>query len=238
MPKQQKKDIDLAAFSLSETGPVHIEMPPFPEATEDDIDAQLFTHIANAPKGTHLFSLEDLDDAWVQETYPGIQTMEQLRMAIKDKIEKESDYNYQSLKFALSTDALISRLNGNIPQEAIDNAIDEVRNRSEKTVHSFGESLNQYLREEGLSETDFELKIAEEAKHNVALNIALDKFIENEHIEVAEDELPQYLMMDDPDRFMIEVRESEKIEEAKHAASRVKAMRQLVETAEVSVVSE
>ena len=49
-PTISENPIDLARFSLSACDRVRIEMPPLSDVTEDDIDAQLFAYVANAPE--------------------------------------------------------------------------------------------------------------------------------------------------------------------------------------------
>ena len=46
-------------------------------------------------------------------------------------------------------------------------------------------------------------------------------------------ELTEYLACEDPARFLEELRESGKVEQARKAAARVKVMRRVIETAEV-----
>ncbi len=231
MPENNQPDLE--DFQLELDGALKIAMPAQPEVTEEDIDAQLFSFIANAPKGSKLTSLADLDDAWAQEAYPGISGIQEMREVIKQRLKQDSDYAYYNMKVALTCDALVASLRGAIPEELIKANIDEVRRRSEYTIHSNGKSLNQYLKEMDMSEEEFEQKLLEETEHDIAMNIALDKYVDQNTIAVAEEELAQYLNNDDPEAFMQELRQANKVEEAKIAAARVKAMRTLLEEVEV-----
>ncbi|MEG1516917.1 MAG: hypothetical protein RR360_01090 [Raoultibacter sp.] len=227
--------IDLEAFKLSAYDRVRIEMPAPLLVSKEDIDSQLFPYIATAPKGSSLHGLEDLDDAWVAENFPEINGIEGLRDLIAARIKKDNEFSYENLKFAQCADALIDRLEGEISEEAIAANLDEVRKRSEAMIGSFGLAKKQYLKEEGITEVEYEEKLKEETKHDLALNIALDKMIEMTATTVSNSELTDFLSTDNPDAFLRELQASGKVEEARHAASRVKVMRRIVETAEITV---
>ena len=228
--------IDPAAatcYHLDMEEALKIDMPPQPEITEEDIDAQLFSFISNAPKGSKVVCLADIDDAWAKSVHPDVGGLADLRATLRSNLEQENRYAYQNLKVALTTDALIDRMRGSITEDMINAAFDGVRHQSEQAIHASGKSLHQYLREQDIDEQGFTDKIFEETKHQLALNIALDLYIESQGISVEEPEITDYLMADDPDQFMDEVHRSGKVAEAKAAAARVKAMRTLVDTVEV-----
>lgn len=228
--------IDLNDFKLSAYDQVRIEMPAPFVVSKEDIDAQLFSHVANAPKGSSLHSLEDLDDAWVQENFPGIGGIAELREAIKARISKDNEFAYENTKFATCADAIVERLEGEISPEAIAANLDEVRKRSDEMIYSFGLTKKQYLKEENITEEEYEEKLKEETRHDLALNIALDKMIEVTTTTVPNSELTEYLTFDNPETFLQELQESGKVEQARQAASRVKVMRRIVETAEITIV--
>jgi trigger factor len=221
-------------FELALSGPLSIEMPPVFEVSEEDIDAQLFTHVANAPKKSGISGIKDLDDAWVAENYPGITTVKELRHIIKKRIIQENNYVYQNTKYARCADALVAALKGEISEEAVAAGLDDTRRRSEMTIHSYGESIPQYLNRTGMSEEEFEAKLIEETKHDIALNIALDILVKQDDKEMTDEDLPKYLSIEDLDAFLTEVRQSGKLADAKQAAARVKVMRDLIETAKIT----
>lgn len=222
-------------FSLNLEGKLKVIMPPTQEIEEADIDAQLFSYISNAPKGSSLTSLKDLDDNWVQANFPDFKSIAEFRDNLRFQLEREQNFAYESLKFARSTDVLINHLQGEIPQSVIDANFENMRIQSENTIHSFGETIPDYLRRANLSEDEYMEKIREETYHNLALNMALDLYATKEGISVSEDEITQYLSTDDPDAFLAEIREADKMDEARIAAARVKAMRHLVAEAEYVV---
>lgn len=229
-----KELVSLEAFELTLDGPLVIKMPPKPEVTEADIDAQLFGYVSNAPKGSGITGLHDLDDAWAARSFPGISSVDELRSVIKERLEQENDFAYRNTKYALCADALVAGLKGDIPIEAVEAGIEDVRKRSETTIHSFGESLPQYLRRTDMSEEQFAARLIEETEHDIALNVALDILVQRDGGEVSDEDLPKYLSIEDIDVFLAEVSAAGKLADAKQAAARVKVMRELIDAAKVA----
>lgn len=67
--------------------------------------------------------------------------------------------------------------------------------------------------------------------YNLSLNVVLDKLIERQGLAVAKEDLTEYLSADNPEAFLAEIERNGKVDEACQAAARVKAMRQIVDTA-------
>ena len=229
--------IDASNFVLNLEEPIQVTLPPIPVMTEEDVDAQLFSFIANAPKGSALHSLEDLDDAWAQSVYPGISGIQEYRTLIMKSGDQEHKHAYQNIKVARVSDALVDSLEGTITEQAIDSNFDQVRLRTEKAIHASGLSVPQYLKSRNLTEEEYLAKIREETEHDLALSIAIDLYIAQKgaDVEVVDEEIVQYLMTDDVEEFMEELRTTGQLEAARAAAGRIKAMRHLIENAVVVI---
>lgn len=225
--------IDLSQFSLSECDRVHIEMPALPEVTEDDIDAQLFAYVANAPKNSPVKSLADLDDAWVKANLPVYDSIGEVRNAIRASLTKETAAAFDEVKYAKCADALIERLEGAIPEAVVAEHAETVRARNDEAIRLQGMSMARYLEDARMTKEQYDENLLDEARREIALNIALDKMVEATATTVPNPELTEYLACEDPAAFLEELRESGKVEEARRAASRVKVMRRVVETADV-----
>ena len=235
MQTQQKGESNHETYRLVMEGPLKITMPPKPKVSEEELEAQLFSYIANAPKDSQLTTIADLDDEWAEGMYPGIGGIEGLRNTIQAQIAAEQEYAYEAMKTALIEDALIARLEGDIPTALIEANKAEVRYKKEAAIHEGGKSLSQYLREENISEEDFDRKLDEETHHMVALTIALDTFSSDTQIEINENELSEYLYTDDPQGFLAELKEKNLVNEACRAAARVAALRKLRDEAQIEL---
>lgn len=225
-------DVGVSKFDIRE--PLRVEMPPYPKVTEADIDAQVFSSMLTVTQGSVTQGVKDIDDMWVQENYPGITSVEQLRSIMKQELEKGNHYAYLNLTYARCADALVAGLKEEVSAEDIDKNKDEIRRRKEELMHGSGISLPQYLRDENLSESEYEQRILEETTYEIALTQALDAYVAQKEIEVTLSDLGEYLSVDDSDAFLQELKETDKQEEAQCMAARVKAMRELIEKAEIT----
>ncbi len=224
-------ELDASAFSLTAYDSVSVVMPPLPVATDDDIDAQLFEFVASAKKDSGITSLADLDDAWVSSNFEGMSSLVELRRALKLDLEKQGRNNWSNLKFSKCADALMARLEGEIPSDLVEANVEASRAHYDERLLSFGMTKKQYLREEHMTEEQFEQKLHDDVVYQLKFNMALDKMIEISGTTVAKSELTEYLTCEDPVAFAAELEANGRVEDARRAAARVKVMRRIVETA-------
>ena len=140
---------------------------------------------------------------------------------------------FDEIRYAKCAEALIERLEGDIPVAVIEAHAETVRARTEEAARAQGVSLARYLEDAHMTSEQYEASLLDEARREIALNIALDKMVEVTATTVPNAELTEYLACEDPARFLEELRESGKVEQARKAAARVKVMRRVIETAEV-----
>ena len=231
--QESTPQLDLSAFALSSHDSVHIVMPPQPVATDDDIDAQLFVYVASATNHSPIRSIGDLTDEWVKSQFDGISTMAELRAGIKQDLERQGMVAWNNTKFQKCSDALVARLEGELPADVVAANIEASHAQYEQRLKSFGSTKERYLREEHLTPEQFEEKLRDDVVFQLKLNAALDKMIEATGTEVAPSELTEYLSTDDPDAFLAEIEANGRMADAQRAAARVKVMRSVVDTAVV-----
>ena len=231
--QESTPQLDLSAFVLSSHDSVHIVMPPQPVATDDDIDAQLFVYVASATNHSPIRSIGDLTDEWVKSQFDGISTMAELRAGIKQDLERQGMVAWNNTKFQKCADALVARLEGELPADVVAANIEASHAQYEQRLKSFGSTKERYLREEHLTPEQFEEKLRDDVVFQLKLNAALDKMIEATGTEVAPSELTEYLSTDDPDAFLAEIEANGRMADAQRAAARVKVMRSVVDTAVV-----
>lgn len=229
--------LDPNDFKLSDYDGLTIVMPKLPTATEEDIDAQLFSYIASSGQGASSKGLSDLDDEWVKENFGGvgITTLKDLRISIRSDLNRQSKAEYENLKFRTCSEAVAARLEGEIPADVLDANVEASRGRYEQQLRMMGTTKVRYMRDEHLTEEQYEQRVRDDVAFQLKLNMALDKMVEATTMTVPNSELTEYLACEDPEQFLTELRESGRVEEARQAASRVKMMRRLVETAVIEV---
>ncbi|WP_165055272.1 MULTISPECIES: hypothetical protein [unclassified Adlercreutzia] len=230
--------IDLSWFSLEEMSPVSITLPPAPAFGEEDVDAQLFGYVARAEKGSGIHAISDLDDNWVKAHFPDLSSIAELREAIKADLAREHACNVGNLKFSRCADALVERLEGEVPAGVLAAYAKASRGSYAARLASAGLSKQEYMQQEDLSESQFEAKLVEDVKFQIKLSAALDLIARESGDAVADEDLTAYLSVEDPDTFLQEARDKGKLEEARAAALRVKTMRGIVDGAQVEEAEE
>lgn len=229
---QGMTDLNPADFTLSDYDNVHIEMPLKPRMSEEDIDAQLFEYVASG--GKKLQSIADLDDAWVRANFDGLETVADVRQAIKDQYDREIEYEYSDIKFRNCCDALIERLEGDMPADVVERNVEAMRASNAERLQAMHITFEQFLREEHMTSDQYEDKLRAETLYQMKLNVALDLMAEVLGVQVGNHEITEYLSAPNPQAFLDEIKEKGQVENARRAAKRVKVMRRVVDTAVVN----
>ena len=225
-------ELDSKDYKLNDYDNVRITMPAKPALSEEDVDAQLFEYVLSG--GKHINSIADLDDAWVQSNFEGMSTIEEVRQAIKDQYDHDLEFEYSDIKYKLCADALIARLEGDVPEETLTHNIDAMRAGNLARLEAMHISFEQFLREEHMTPDQYEDKLRNETLYQMRLNVALDIMADVLNMQVGNHELTEYLSAPDPEKFLAEIREKNMVEEARRAAVRVKVMRRVIDTAIVT----
>lgn len=224
--------LDPSAFSLSDYGSVRAELPAHEVPSEADIDAQLFGYLMTFGKDSGATSLADVDDAWVKANFGDVSSVEELRGIIRRDLEMREKERYGELAYRLCAEELVGRLQGDIPDDVLDAAVESSRESYDARLRAMGTTKTRYMRDNSIAEEEYEREMREDIAFQMKLNIALDKMVLATGTAVAAAEIPEYLSTDDPDAFMEQLRETGRVDEARAAAARVKLMRRIMEAAE------
>lgn len=234
--EEKSEAVDLSRFHLAEFDRISVVLPKKPQVVEEDVDAQLFEYVASAWRGDEkrMNKLADIDDEWVKDKFPNIGTVEELRRTIKEDLEKNAENSLQEIKIQECSKALVSLVEGDLPEALVDANIEPVRRECLQQLAASGSTLAKYLQRESMTSEQFEEKLRDDVAYRIELNIALDLLVARDGVYVEDDKLTDYLMAEDPKAFLAEVTDRGMLEDARIAACRIKAMRALVEAALVS----
>lgn len=222
-------DLDPKQFKMNDYDNVRITMPAKPAMTAEDIDAQLFQYVVSG--GKKIKSIADLDDDWVKANFDMYETIDEVRQAIKDQYDHDMEFEMSDLKFRVCCDALLARLDGEVPADILNHNIEVVREGNAERLKEMHISMEQYLREEHLTPEQYDQKLHDETLYQMRLNVAIDIMADVLGMQVGNHELTEYLSAPDPEAFIAEIREKGQVENARRAAVRVKTMRRVVDTA-------
>lgn len=225
-------ELDPSDFKLNDYDNLSITMPKKPALSEEDVDAQLFEYVLST--NGSIKSIDELDDEWVKRNFDGLETIDDVRLAIKEDFDRQTEFEYRDIKFHACCDALVARLEGEVDEDVLASNIEAMRESNRQRLDSMHISMEQFLREESLTPEQYDQKLREETLHQLRLNMALDLLAEALGMQVGNHEITDYLQTADPQAFIEEIREKGMVEQARRAAVRVKAMRRAVDTAIVN----
>lgn len=226
---KQILDLDPKQFKMNDYDNVRITLPSKPPMTAEDIDAQLFQYVISG--GKQIQSIADLDDDWVKSNFDMYETIDDVRQAIKDQYDHDMEFEMSDLKFRVCCDALLARLEGDVPEDILAHNIEVVREGNAQQLAEMHISMEQYLREEHLTPEQYDQKLHDETLYQMRLNVAIDIMADVLGMQVGNHELTEYLSTPNPEAFIAEIREKNQVEAARRAAIRVKTMRRVVDTA-------
>lgn len=113
---------------------------------------------------------------------PGVTTVEELREYIQKFLEneaqKQTDERVQDAVF----EALMQTVEGDLPQEMVDIAIQKQVSKVSSDLRAQGATLEQYLQMVGQSMDEFKVQLTDFAQKQVKLELALMKVAELENI--------------------------------------------------------
>ena len=225
--------LDESVFTMSDYGPLKISLPAAAPVTDADVDAQIAGYIetSRAEAGG---AVEPTDE-WVRATFGGLETLAELRSLIRSDLERESRRIVNDLKLQRCNDALAARVEGDIPADFLDEAVASSHDAYLARLREAGTNKIQYMRERNMTEEQFQAAMREDIRYQMLVNVALDKMAEATGTTVSNAELTEYLACEDPESFIRELEEKQRVEDARRVAVRVKMMRRLVDTAEVTI---
>ena len=135
--------------------------------------------------------IEPLNDEFVKDVSE-CDTVDEYKEHVKkeltEKKEKESEEYYNSQMF----EKLSELVKGDIPEAMFRNRVNHNMQKFAYKLKSQGLDFNTYLSYMGLTQEKFKETMRPSAEMQVKLNLALEKIVELEKLEVTEDELKAY----------------------------------------------
>lgn len=129
-----------------------------------------------------------LDDDFVKDVSE-YDTVDQLKKSVKEELETRKNQSAESEANNAVIDAVAEAVTAVIPQCMIDHKIDEDVNEYSYRLQSQGLDLNTYLKYTGMDEAKFREGFKEQAEKQVKLDLAIEKIIEAEKLEVSDDDV-------------------------------------------------
>lgn len=239
------------ALELNSYDPVSIEVDA-PKVTEEEIDAQVLElmrahsnyQVGLDGKGVvarkQAADLADLDDAWVAEHIPDteVNTVEQMRAAIRQSGEQQKSANFESYKLSVAAAQMSTRLVEDVPGDIIEAMASSMMSELAGQAANQGISVDEMLFQHGMTEKIMAERAREEAEGMLRQGLALDAVFRHEGLSVEEQDRKAALHAIAPGA---EEEAAEQLAESGYSftieetAQRLRAGRYILEHAEVVV---
>ncbi|HKM32307.1 MAG TPA: trigger factor [Oscillospiraceae bacterium] len=132
--------------------------------------------------------LSALDDEFAKDASE-FDTLEEFKADISKKLAEQYEKAAESKVENTIIDAIIEKLEAEIPQAMFDNRVNEMVSDFEQRISQQGMTIENYLAYTGMDMNAFRMVYEEQATKQVKLRLALEKIAELEAIEATEDDL-------------------------------------------------
>ena len=136
--------------------------------------------------------LPELDDDFAKDTSE-FDTLDELKADLKKKLEENAEKSADAEVENKIYDALLAKMNAEIPQVMFENKIDDMARDFEIRLSQQGLDLNMYLSFTGMDMAAFRKTFEEQANKTVKLRLALEKVAELEGVTVSDDQITEEL---------------------------------------------
>lgn len=132
--------------------------------------------------------LPELDDDFVKYT-SDFNTVDELKADVRKKLEESAEKQADSKVESDIFEAVISKLEGEIPEVMYDNKVNDMINDLSARLSQQGIDLNTYLKFTGMTMDSLKTTYREQAEKQVKLRLALEKIVELENIEANDEDI-------------------------------------------------
>lgn len=227
-------------YKLSDYKPVKIQMPPA-KVTQAEIDQQIETLLAL--QGDKTSKTPQLTDELAKESF-GFESAAAFTDAITKEIQQDKDANLRHLKEIRALKALTKRLGDKkVPEVYAEEVFQENARTFMGNLQRQGQTLDSFLQIRGLKMEQFLDDMRKQAEEQALQSLALDALAKELKINPTDDDVKEefasvYSDPKDMQRAMDEFLKSGRLPAICEAIKRQRALKWLVDNAEVKEVDE
>lgn len=132
--------------------------------------------------------LPEIDDEFAKDVSE-FDTLDAYKTDIKEKLQADKDKAAEADTDNQLIDAIVEKLQAEIPDEMIQNEINESLNNFAYRLQSQGLNIDTYMKYTGLTPETIREQFKDQSDKNVKVRLALEKIVELEKIDATEEEL-------------------------------------------------
>ncbi|UCZ52138.1 trigger factor [Bacillus shivajii] len=135
--------------------------------------------------------LPELDDEFAKDANEEVETLDELKKDIRQKLEKAKEQEADTAK----RDTLVEKASENaevdIPQAMIDTEIDRMLQEFGQRLQAQGMSLDMYYQFAQTDEEGMKAQFQDDAEKRVSMNLTLEAIAETENLEASDEDVDQ-----------------------------------------------
>ena len=131
--------------------------------------------------------LPTVDDEFVKDVSE-FDTLEEYKNDIRDRLTKQREKAADADVENQLVEAIIDKVEATIPDEMVENEVDEIINSFAYRLQSQGLKLETYLKYTGQTTDDLRVQYKPQAERQVKVRLGLEKIAELENIQITEEE--------------------------------------------------
>lgn len=129
------------------------------------------------------------DDVWARSTKPGIESLEQLRAEVEEKIRSQHEDDFQRSAQMLAGNELAKRIVGDIPDLIYGVAMKEARENLNWKLQSENQTLDEFLAAQGMTQEELSNALMLQVRTQLNRQFAMNAYAKHKGLVVEEDDL-------------------------------------------------
>ena len=134
--------------------------------------------------------LPEVDDEFVKDVSE-FDTLDEYKKDLEEKLRSQRQKAADADVENQLVEAIIEKVEATIPDEMVENEVDEIINSFAYRLQSQGLKLETYLKYTGQTTDDLRVQYKPQAEHQVKVRLGLEKIAELENMEITEEELEE-----------------------------------------------
>lgn len=179
------------------------------------------------------------DDEWAKTVKPGIETLEQLRGEVAERLRAQHEDDFQRTAQMLVGNELAKRLVGEIPDIIYGVAVKEAREGLDAQLRNANQTLDAFLAQEGMTQEQLSNALMMQVRTQLTRQFAMNAYAKHLGLVVEDDDLDAFFESIAPNNANLahaDFNRDGRIYAARCAALRLKAAKRAVEDADVTPV--
>lgn len=206
-------------YTLSSYDPVSITVT-VPTVTDTDVEFAL-----ESVAREHGTTGTAIDDAWVAANLEGVETVDQLKAALRNQLEAMNSAYAEQSKAPLCAEQLALRLSQSVPLDEIARYRDQLQQAMRLDAMQQGVDPDQYFAQMGIDQAALDAMFDDRAAQMAGQQAALSAYAAEKKLSVSDDEIPALLGLtrEDGQKVIDQARGAGQLEDLRADALNMKA---------------